>query len=156
MESLIAQSLFSVTEIDIVYRNRIKPTDRPKVSSASRAYDVLMNAWDMNKIELVEQFNILLLDRGNSCLGISNISTGGVSACFVDPKIVFATALKARASGLILAHNHPSGNLKPSEADIQLTRKLREGGKLLDLSVWDHLIVTPTSYYSFADDGLHL
>ena len=156
MESFAAQSLFSVTEIDIVYRNKIKPTDRPKVNSAATAYDVLMNAWDMNKIELLEQFNILLLDRGNSCLGVSNISTGGVSACIVDPKIVFATALKARASGLILAHNHPSGNLKPSEADIQLTKKLREGGKLLDLSVWDHLIVTPTSYYSFAEDALHL
>ncbi len=109
----------------------------------------------MNKIELVEQFMIVLLNRGNSCLGISNISTGGISACLVDPKIVFVTVLKARASSVILAHNHPSGNLKPSLADIELTKKLKEGGALLDVSVLDHLIVTPFSYYSFADDGLH-
>jgi len=156
MESSFVQSLFSVTEIEIVYRNKVKPTDRPKCNTSSSAYDVLLNAWDMNKIELVEQFMILLLDRSNSVLGISNISTGGVSACLVDPKIVFGTALKARASGMILAHNHPSGNLKPSEADIQLTHRLREGGRLLDMSVLDHLIVTPRAYYSFADEGLHL
>ena len=108
----------------------------------------------MNRIELVEQFKILLLDRSNSCLGISHISTGSISGCLVDPKIIFATVLKARASSVILAHNPPSGNLQPSQADIELTKKLKAGGALLDVAVLDHLIVTPFSYYSFADDGL--
>ena len=153
MKSAAIQTLFNVTEVELVYRNKVNPADRPKVTSSSSAYDILMEAWDMNKIELVEQFSILLLDRCNSCIGISTISQGGISACIVDPKIVFATALKARASSIILAHNHPSGNLKPSEADKTITKSLVAGGHILDLKVLDHLIVTPRSYYSFADEG---
>lgn len=86
-------------------------------------------------------------------MGVSNISTGGVSSCIVDPKIVFGLALKTRATGLILAHNHPSGNLEPSQADRRLTYQLQEAGKLLDISVLDHLIITPTDYNSFANMG---
>ncbi len=153
MASSYIRSLFSVTEVELVYRNKIQPEDRPKIYGSASAYDIILNAWDKNKIELVEQCMLLLLDRGDSCIGISNISTGGVSDCLVDPKIVFATALKARASGLILAHNHPSGNIRPSNADIQLTHRLREGSSLLNLSLKDHLIVTPRAYYAFADEG---
>lgn len=149
-------SLFRAAEIELVYRNKFKPADRPKINGVESAYDLLLSAWDMNRIELVEQFHILLLDRGNQCLGLSNVSTGGVSACVVDPKIVFATALKAKASAMILAHNHPSGCLKPSNADIYLTEKLCAAGKFLDLAVMDHLIVTPRDYYSFAENGLIL
>ena len=150
------QDLFSVTEVELVYRNKVKPNERRKLNSSSCIYDVFLTAWDMNKIELIEQAKILLLDRNNFCLGISDLSTGGISCCLVDPKIVFATALKARASAIVLAHNHPSGNLMPSNSDISLTGKLIEGGKLLDLLFLDHLIVTPHDYYSFADAGLHL
>ncbi|MFN8290187.1 MAG: JAB domain-containing protein [Chitinophagaceae bacterium] len=153
MKSAAIQTLFNVTEVELVYRNKVNPAERPKITSSSTAYDILMEAWDMNKIELVEQFSILLLDRSNSCIGISTISQGGISACVVDPKVVFATALKARASSIILAHNHPSGNLKPSEADKTITKSLVAGGHILDLRVLDHLIVTPRSYYSFADEG---
>lgn len=154
MDQVTIQKLFSVTEIELVYRNRVKQSDRIQISTAENAYDVFLSAWDMNKIDLVEQFMILLVDRGNRVLGVSNISTGGISACLVDPKIVFATALKAKASGIIMAHNHPSGNLKPSNADIALTDKLKEGGRFLDIQVMDHLIVTPQSFFSFANEGL--
>ena len=149
-------SLFTVTEVELVYRNKVKPAERRKITSAENAYDIFLMAWDMNKIELVEQFMILLLDRNNTCLGISNISTGGISACLVDPKIIFATALKAKASALILAHNHPSGSLNASAADISFTEKMKLGAQLLDMSVLDHLIVTPQSFYSFANNGLVL
>jgi DNA repair protein RadC len=148
------QTLFAVNEVELVYRNRAKTDNRIKVTSAHTAYDVFLSAWDMNKIDLLEEFLILLLDRNNQCLGLSRISSGGISSCVVDPKIVFATALKARASGLILAHNHPSGNLIPSRADEALTRKLIEGGHLLEIGIMDHLIITPTQYYSFANEGL--
>jgi DNA repair protein RadC len=154
MEHHTIHSLFSVTEVELIYRNEVNPCDRPIVKTSSSAYDVLLNAWDMNKIELQEEFLILLLDRSNHCLGISKISQGGVSSCLIDPKIIFATSLKSRASGIILAHNHPSGVLQPSKADIDLTHKLREGGKLLEISVLDHLIVTPHNYYSFTDEGM--
>lgn len=147
------QSLYRVNEVEIVYRNKVPYQDRIQITQSATAYEILRQCWDENRIELVEQFKILLLDRRHTCLGVSDIATGGITGCVVDPRIVFATALKTKASALILAHNHPSGNLKPSEADIALTRKLRQGGKLLDISVIDHLIVTPHNYCSFADDG---
>lgn len=147
-------SLFKVTEVELIYRNKTKAADRPKIMVASDAYDVLIASWDANKIELLEQFKILLLDRNKACMGMCEIATGGMSACIVDPKIIFATALKARAQRIILAHNHPSQCLSPSFADISLTRKLHECGRLLDIDVVDHLIVTPGGYYSFANEGL--
>jgi DNA repair protein RadC len=149
-------SLFQVTEVELVYRNKLQPCDRPQINSSSYAYELLMMAWDMNKIELLEQFKILLLDRRNACIGVSDISTGGVTGCLVDARIVFSTALKARASSIVLSHNHPSGNITPSKQDIELTRKFVQAGKLLDIEVIEHLIVTPQSYYSFADNGLLL
>lgn len=149
-----AISMFQVTEVELVYRNKVPPKDRPQIQHSSHAYEMLMMAWDMNKIELLEQFKIVLLDRRNACIGISDISTGGITGCIVDARIVFSTALKARASSIILSHNHPSGNLTPSNEDINITKKLVEAGKLLDIHVIEHMIVTPHSYYSFADNGL--
>ena len=147
-------SLFSVSEIEIVYRRKINPFDRHQIMSSAHAYDILITAWDMNKIDLIEQAMILLLDRGNYCIGISQISTGGISACLIDPKIVFATALKSRATSFVLAHNHPSGALNPSSVDFAVTEKLVQGGKILDMPLRDHLIVSRQAYCSFADNGL--
>jgi DNA repair protein RadC len=96
----------------------------------------------------------MLLNRANKILRIFTVSTGGVAGTVADPKVIFATALKGNASSIILAHNHPSGNLKPSEADRQLTNRLTQAGKLLDISVLDHLIITAEEYFSFADEGL--
>lgn len=93
--TLPIQTLFSVSEVELVYRNKINPMDRPKVTSSSIACDILMQAWDMNKIELVEQFAIMLLDVGKNCLGISFVSTGSISACIVDPKVVFRNRVKS-------------------------------------------------------------
>ena len=92
---------------------------------------------------LVEEFNILLLDRSNRVMALCPISKGGVSGTVVDLKIVFAAAIKGRASSIILAHNHPSGNLQPSQADIDLTKKFEKAGKLLDIPVLDHVILSP-------------
>jgi DNA repair protein RadC len=111
-----------------------------------------MPIWD--DLEYRESFAILLLNRANRVLGIANISSGGLSGTVADPKVIFQQALKANASSIILLHNHPSGNTQPSEADITLTRKMKECGKFLDLPVLDHLIVTTDGYYSFAYEGL--
>lgn len=154
MKQLTLQSLYKVNEVQISYRNHIPYAERIQIKQSATAYEILRHAWDENRLELLEQFNILLLDRQNNCLGIAAIATGGISACVVDPKVIFMTALKTNASGIILAHNHPSGNLQPSEQDISLTRKLCQGGKLLDIPILDHLIVTAHSYTSFADKGL--
>lgn len=148
------KTLFEITEVELIYRNKVNRSDRRKITSSESSFDAFLLVWNMNKIELVEQFMILLLDRSNNCLGISNVSTGGLSSCLVDPKIIFATALKAKASGMVLAHNHPSGNLTPSNADIEFTKKIKQGGQLLDISIFDHLIISPKHYYSFGDEGM--
>ena len=146
------QHLFSVSEIELTYKSKVKASDRPQVICSRQSYDILLHHWS-DQLEWVEEFNLLLLNRANRVLAFYNVSKGGVAGTVVDAKVVFAAALKLRASGIILAHNHPSGNLQPSIQDLALTKKLVAGAKLLDLTVLDHLIITPYSYFSFADEG---
>jgi len=148
------KSTIKVSQLDIVYNNKIKACERPKISTSRDAYNILFHDWNMNKIELQEQFKVLFLDRGNRCSGVATIFSGGISATCVDLRLVFAMALKAVASGIILAHNHPSGNLAASRADIELTKQFHKAGNVLDVEVLDHLIITKEGYKSFADDGL--
>ena len=101
-----------------------------------------------------EEFWILFLNRANFVTGKHAVSSGGMSGTVVDPKMVFKAALEAKAVGIILCHNHPSGNVKPSQQDIDLTKKLASAGKLMEISVLDHIIVAQSSSYSFADEGL--
>ena len=115
---------------------------------------MLLENWDSTKIEFVEQFKVMMMNRANKVLGIFEVSTGGVSGTVADPKLIFAAAIKANACGIILAHNHPSGTTQPSQSDIALTRKIKEGGKLLDVQLLDHIIVTLEGQYSFADEGM--
>lgn len=105
------------------------------------------------QIELKEYFFIILLNRANHVVGYHKLSEGGISGTVVDLRIAFATAVKSLASGMILVHNHPSGNLKASEADISITKKFVQAGNLLDITVFDHVILTSKGYYSFADEG---
>ncbi|SDM98175.1 DNA repair protein RadC [Daejeonella rubra] len=155
MEKLQDQiSLYHVSEINVTYRPKFKASERPKVSTSKEVYDILFNNWDLDKIELLEQFKILLLNRANRVIGIYEVSSGGMAGTVADPKLIFSTALKACASSIILSHNHPSGNLKPSEADIVLTHKLKNAGSFLDIAVLDHLIMTSEGYYSFEDEGI--
>ena len=101
-----------------------------------------------------EEFWIILLGRSSKVLSKELISKGGLSGTVADPKIIFHIALQHQASGIILVHNHPSGNLKPSQLDISLTKKLSEAGRMLDIQVLDHLIIGDTGYYSFGDEAL--
>ncbi|UAY53192.1 JAB domain-containing protein [Ferruginibacter albus] len=141
-----------VAELSLVYRNKGKASDRPIVRISDDAYNIFLKTWDKDKIELLEEFKILLLNSRNSCLGISNICSGGTSRCYVDLKLVFATALLGNASSIILAHNHPTGNLKPSVPDIRLTQKFVEVGSQFEIPVIDHLIVSKEGYYSLMDE----
>jgi len=141
----------NVAEVEISYKRNTKNKTRLKIQTSTEAYNILIGHWDQNKIELLEQAKILLLDKSLKVLGISEISSGGVSGTVVDPKIAFVTALKANASHIILAHNHPSGNLAPSDADFKITNKIKEAGKLLDIEMSDHLIVSNDGFYSFSD-----
>ena len=107
----------------------------------------------MSLINYIEQAKLILLNRNNRVLGIINLSTGGGASTVMDSRVIFATALKATATSLIVAHNHPSGNLRPSSEDIRLTEKLKQAGKLLEIEVHDHLIVSESGYYSMAEEG---
>jgi DNA repair protein RadC len=150
-------SLFAlnmVAEVELVYKTKVKPSERPLVKSAKDCYELLRLTWDENKIEFVEQFKVVLMNRAQRVLGIYELSTGGVAGTVADPKLVFIAALKANACNIILTHNHPSGNLKPSRADEELTRKIATAGMYLDIKVSDHIIVTSEGYYSFGDEGL--
>jgi len=154
MKAQIQSSLFMVSEIKVSYQPKFKASERPKINQSKDAYNILFNNWDMGRIEMNEQFYILLLNRANHVIGMTEISRGGFSGTLVDPKLVFGIALKSCASGIILCHNHPSSNLKPSQSDLILTRRLVEAGKLLDLLILDHIILTKRGYFSFGDEGL--
>ncbi|MBX2896879.1 MAG: JAB domain-containing protein [Cyclobacteriaceae bacterium] len=142
-----------VAEIQLSYKTKVKPSERTKITCSRDAYEVLQQTWDESKLEFVEQFKVILLNRAHRVLGIFEVSTGGVSGTVADPKIIFGAALKGVASGIMLAHNHPSGNLLPSQSDIDLTRKIKEGGRFLEIQLLDHIIITSEGYYSFADQG---
>jgi DNA repair protein RadC len=133
--------LNTVAEIELVYRSKVKPSERPRITSTKEAYQILLQTWDVNKIEFVEQFKVVLINRAHRVLGIYELSSGGIAGTLADPKLVFMAALKANVCCLILSHNHPSGNLKPSNADEALTKKISEAGKLLDIQVLDHVII---------------
>lgn len=141
-------------EVELIYKTRVKPSDRPKVSTSHDAYAMLLNSWNSETLELHEEFKVLFLNRANKVLGLFILSKGGVSGTVADPKLIFSAALKANASGIILAHNHPSGNLQPSQSDIDLTRKCKEAGRVLEIQVLDHIILTTEKYYSMADEGI--
>jgi DNA repair protein RadC len=110
--------------------------------------------WDDGKINLVKQFKVLFLNMANKVLCLYHLSTGGITGTIADPRLIYAAALRVNAVSSILCHNHPSGNLKPSGADEELTRKVKQAGTYFDMKVFDHLIITSESYFSFADEGL--
>lgn len=144
-----AMSIIAALELGL-RRREATVIERPLISGSQSAYEILRPlVADLPH----EEFWLLLLDRGNRLLESSRVSQGGLHGTVADPKFIFRKALDGRASSVILCHNHPSGQLRPSSEDISLTSKLVEGGRFLDIVVQDHLIVAATGYYSFADNG---
>ena len=149
------QNQITISEVKLIYRSKIKASERLKVKCSKDAYDIFMERWDQDILEHVEQVKLMLLNRSNAVLGIMELSKGGISGTVTDVRLVFQAAIKANASGVILVHNHPSSNINPSEADTRLTQKLKEAGNLMDIQLLDHLILsTEGEYYSYADNGL--
>ena len=144
-----------MAEIRLIYKTKVKPADRPQIKSSEDAYKLFLKSWDQNTIEHVEEFKILLLNRSNKALGIAPISLGGTAGTVTDVKIIMQYALKTNAQAIIICHNHPSGNDKPSESDTKITKKIKDAAGLLDIQLMDHLIITPhEAYFSFADNGI--
>jgi DNA repair protein RadC len=142
-----------VSEIELVYKSKIKNSERPQIKSSQDAYHLLKSSWNQGKIDYFEQFKILFLNHSFKVLGLYEMSSGGITGTIVDLRMIFSAALKANATNIMIAHNHPSGNTKPSEADKHMTAKIRQAGELLDIKLLDHLIITSETYYSFTDEG---
>lgn len=145
--------IMHVAEVQLIYKSTVKASLRPKITKSQDAFTVLKEHWNYETIEFIEEFKVMLLNRANRVLGLIDISLGGTSGTVADPKVIFAAAIKSNASGIILVHNHPSGNLQPSQADLDLTRKIKAGGQILDIGVLDHIILTAEGFYSFTDEG---
>ena len=145
----------NISEVRLVYRTKVKASDRLQVKYSKDAFDIFMESWDLDSIEHVEEFKLMLLTRSNKVLGIASISKGGINGTVTDVRIILQYAIKSNASGIIVCHNHPSGNLQPSESDRAITRKIKDSGLLMDVQFMDHLFITAAEdYYSFADNGL--
>lgn len=132
-----------VSEVKLIYKNHIKPSDRIRIEGPQDAFEAFWDTWDLGVIEHIEEMKMLLLNRSNHVLGVVSVSRGGTSGTVIDTKLILQYALKANAHGIILAHNHPSGNLKPSEADLKITERIKKACEVVELNLLDHLIITP-------------
>ena len=146
-----SMSIRVITAFEIGRRRiAVEATFRDKIKSSHDAYDIFRSVLNDKPYE---EFWVLLLNRANKIIRKVMISEGGISGTVVDPKKIFKIALDSHASSIILGHNHPSGQLSPSDADSKITKKLVEAGKLLEIAVLDHLIIGESGFYSFADEG---
>lgn len=148
------QQIGKVAEVELVYRSKAKASERPQINSATDAVNVLRMLWEEGKMELLEQFKVLYLNRANRVICIYNLSSGGMTGTVADPRLVFSAALRVHACSIILSHNHPSGSMRPSQAAETLTQKIKNAGAFLDIKLLDHIILSTEDYFSFADEGL--
>lgn len=142
----------NVSEIQVSYKP--ESTIDFKIESSKETFGLVLDKWEADLIDMQEEVKLLLLNRNNKVLGIYSLAKGGITSCVVDIRIILAVALKTMATGIILIHNHPSGNLNPSTDDKKITEQLNTSCKLLGISLLDHLIITRVNYFSFADEGM--
>jgi len=146
-----AKAISIVAALELGARRRTEEVSRQKITGSQDIFHLMSGRLS----DLAhEEFWAILLNRANMVITQKIIGKGGVSGTVADPKLIFKAALDAKASGIIVVHNHPSGNLQPSQADKTLTEKLKQGGILMDLPLLDHLIVADNKYFSFADEGM--
>lgn len=142
----------TLSEIQVSYKPGLK-SSKP-INSSQDAFYILAELFPEETICLQEQFVVLYVNRANKVIGSYQLSKGGLTGTVADVRLILSVALKTLASGLIIAHNHPSGNLKPSEADIGLTKKIKQSAKLMDIELLDHIIISDEGYFSFVDEGI--
>lgn len=145
-----AKAVTIIAALELGKRRRgAEVINRKKISSSKDAYELIQSYFSDSKYE---EFWIILLRKNNTIIKTVSVSEGGISATIVDPKKIFKMAIDNNATSIILCHNHPSGNIKPSEADIRLTKNIKAAGSLLEIHVLDHIIISGENYYSFADE----
>ncbi len=147
--------IMKVCEVKLTYTPKIKASKRPQITCSKDAYKVFMeHGFDNETIEHKESFKIMLLNRANRVLGIVNLSEGGITNAVTDIRMIFQSVILANACSFIVAHNHPGGETNPGDNDIATTYRLQEAGKIMDIILHDHIIVTNEDYYSFLDNGM--
>ena len=140
--------LFGVFQL--IKRTNLEDLNNRKISGSKDVFEMLSHTANLPH----EEFHVLYMNRAGFLIKLTRISVGGQSGCVVDPKVIFAEALSLNTATIIMSHNHPSGNLQPSQADLQITKKIQECGKMLDIFIADHVIIGGDSFYSFADEGM--
>jgi DNA repair protein RadC len=147
-------TLHIVSEIELVYISKVESSKRFEIRKSVDAWWLLKRSWNKKRINLVEQFKVIYLDTANHVLAIKNMSVGGLTGTVADPRLVMAAGLILKATAIVICHNHPSGNLNPSQRDIALTQKIKQACLLLDMQLTDHIILSSEGYLSLADEGL--
>ena len=149
------QTDFTIQEMEVVYLPTKLTSSNETISNSASAYQVFKQLFNPNTISYQEECMVIYLNHASRIIGAQKLSRGGINATIVDIRIILATALKSLSTAIIIAHNHPSGKLVPSDGDKNMTKQLGEACKLMELTLLDHLIISPDSgYLSFADDGL--
>ena len=143
---------WTVAEIEISYKPII--TNHTVISSSFQAYELIKQLWDNEKINLQEQFAALFFNQSKKIIGWKVLSTGNMTKCIVDIKLVVSLALHCMCTHVMIVHNHPSGNLKTSQCDESITQRVKDALKLIDVQLIDHLIIIENGYFSFNDEGL--
>ena len=155
MNCTINDKVLTVCEVEINYRPKVKPCERPFLNSARHIYELLMErqVFDPLTIEYKEFFKVMLLNHAHKLLGISHLSEGTINQTAVDVRHIMQTAILSNATGIVLCHNHVSGNLQPSTNDDLTTIKIKAACEIFDIRLHDHLIISSENYYSYADEG---
>ncbi|MFY8161509.1 MAG: JAB domain-containing protein [Candidatus Kapaibacteriota bacterium] len=153
-DSDVQSKKFKVEEIDLIRKGKKSYEGVPIINSSNSAVEIFRQFWDEEALSISEHMNVMLLNRANKIIGLYQHSKGGVTGTILDVEMVVLSAVKSLAKGVIVAHNHPSGNLRPSKADKDMTEKLKNALKIVDITLLDHLIITEEGFFSFGDDGI--
>ena len=141
-------------KISLSFDKKVKKSELRTITDAQSCVDVLREVFNKDTFDWTEEVVMLCLNRANKVVGFYKVSSGGLSSCILDPRVIFTIALNCGATSIILSHNHPSGNTTPSVQDKDITKKVKEAGKLLDIGLLDHIILTDDNYYSFMEEGI--
>lgn len=148
------EGILKVCDVKLTYNTKVKSSERPVIHNSEDIYRLLVDhVYNKGTIQHKEYLKLILLNNSSKVLGVSNISEGGINETSADIRIIMQAAILGNASSIILAHNHPSGSLKPSAQDDLVTTNLRKAAKLFNITLLDHIIVTDSGYYSYLDEG---
>ena len=148
------EGILKVCDVKLTYNTKVKSSERPVIHNSEDTYRLLVDhVYSEGTIQYKEYLKLILLNNSSKVLGVSNISEGGINETSADIRIIMQAAILGNASSIILAHNHPSGSLKPSTVDNLLTERVKNAAKLFNITLLDHIIVTDSGYYSYLDEG---